>query len=404
LPAYAQSETLDKRDLDVQALDINFFADSRLRYQSISQDNLDNRAEALTYRVKAGVEFEFTDWISALVEVEASDSLIDNFNNSINGQIDRPVILDVDHVDLNRLQVQSEFEGVRFTLGRQDLALDNWRFLGNWEFRQNDQTFDAARLETNLWGGRLNAGYIHRVNRHFGRNSPVGEFQGDSYILNYTKPLFAGQVSLFHYALDLETGTDSFPIDTFSSVTTGVRWQGRRHWGKGDYGVEWDLSVARQTDFANNPNQYEAYYRDVSAGFKYKDITVDLGLEVLGGDEQGSVQTPLGTLHEFQGVTDRFFLTPLDGLKDYSLDVDVDLGRLGQIDKIKLNAGFHQFTSDRDRRDYGYEFNLGVSAELNNVTFLFEYGDYTTQARMTDSGLFTSDASALIFSASHSFD
>jgi len=71
-----------------------------------------------------------------------------------------------------------------------------------------------------LWGGRLNAGYIGAVRRHFGADSPVGEFTGDSYILNYAKPFSLGQLSLFHYALDLETGPDAFPINTFSTITT----------------------------------------------------------------------------------------------------------------------------------------------------------------------------------------
>lgn len=400
--AFGQSENTNKDDENHRDVDVNFYSDTRVRYQSISQSNLETTAEALTYGIKAGLEFEFTDWLSAVVEIEGGDSFVGDFNDTVNGRFDVPVIPDRSHFELNRLQVQSEFEGVRVTVGRQDLALDNWRFLGNWQFRQNDQTFDAARLETNFLGGRLNLGYIDKVHRHFGNDSPVGEFSGESYILNYSRPLLTGQLSLFHYALDLETGPDASPTNSFSAVTSGARWHGRRHWG--DYGVAWDVSAAQQSDFAGNPDRFTAYYGDLSAGFEYKNLGIDLGLEIFGSDDGIAVQTPLGTLHEFQGVTDRFFTIPPDGLRDYHVDVDLDLGTWGPVDRLKLNAGFHQFTSERSRRDYGYEFNVGFSGKVRNITLLFEYGDYDTQAIPTGSGLFENDAKVLILSASYSFD
>jgi len=69
LPAYGQSESSNDKD-EFQGLDFDFFADTRIRYQSISQDNLGNTAEALTFRIKTGINLELTDWLSALVEVE----------------------------------------------------------------------------------------------------------------------------------------------------------------------------------------------------------------------------------------------------------------------------------------------------------------------------------------------
>ena len=157
-PAFGQSESTDKEPEISRDVDVNLFSDARIRYQSISQNNIDDTAQALTFRVKAGLEFEFADWLSALVEVEGGESFIDDFNDTVNGRFDVPIIPDRSQLELNRLQLQGELEGFRVTVGRQDFALDNWRFLGNWQFRQNDQTFDAARLETNLLGGRLNLG------------------------------------------------------------------------------------------------------------------------------------------------------------------------------------------------------------------------------------------------------
>ena len=144
LPAHAQSEPVDTNRSEISKIDVNFFSQARVQYQSISQSNLDNTAEALGFRVKAGLEFQASNWLSALVEIEGSDFLIDDFNNTINSAFDVPVIPDPSNLEINRLQLQSEFGDNRFTIGRQDFALDNWRFLGNWQFRQNDQTFDAV--------------------------------------------------------------------------------------------------------------------------------------------------------------------------------------------------------------------------------------------------------------------
>lgn len=399
----AQSETLDSNSSTVPGVDVSFFADGRLRFQTIDQDNFTSDAEALTVRVQGGAEVEVSTLFSALVELEGSYQIIDDFNDTLNGQIDRPVIPDVETLELNRLQLQTELiPKTRVTLGRQSVALDNWRFLGHWDFRQNDQTFDALRVETSIGRGRLNLGYFNKVHRQLGDDSPVGEFSGDSYIVNYSHPSPIGQISLFHYALDLGISIPDASIHTFSNVTTGVRWHGRRNWR--DFGLAWDASVAQQSDFADNPNEYKAYYLDFGLETSLKNFELSLGVESLGSDNGVSVQTPLGSLHNFQGVTDRFFLTPVDGLTDYHAGLNIDLGDHGPFERIELSAGFHRFNASQNDRNYGRELNFGLSGKVDAVTLKFEYGDYNSRALPSDFGLFANDANTAIFSASYSFD
>jgi len=170
--SWAQSKSNDTDFADF--LDVNFYADGRLRYQTLDQENLPDISEALTLSVQTGLEFEVSNLFSALVEIEGNEQLIDDFNDSVNGNINAPTIIDVETIELNRLQLQTEFiPGTRLTVGRQRFALDNWRFLGRWEFRQNDQTFDALRAEVTLGKGQLNLGYFNKVHRHFGNDSPV---------------------------------------------------------------------------------------------------------------------------------------------------------------------------------------------------------------------------------------
>lgn len=387
----------------VDNIDVNFFADGRVRYQWLEQDGLEQTANALTVSVKAGAEIEFGKVFSALVEFEGSEQLIDDFNDTTNGRLDRPIIPDVDGLELNRLQLQTEIiPKTRLTLGRQDFALDNWRFLGAWHFRQNQQSFDGVRAETMLGGARVNLGYFRAVHRHFGNDSPIGEFGGDSFIFNLGHPAPIGQVSVFHYALDLETGLSAAPDNSLSSQTTGFRWQGRRHWK--DIGLTWDTSFARQSDYADNPVRFAANYWDVGGALKWRDLEIDLGLETLGSDDGIALQTPLGSLHGFQGVTDRFFRTPPDGLKDHHIRLTYDVGNIGPFKRIQSWAGFHDFNAAEGSRNYGQEINFGLSAKVETVSVLMEYGDFKSQATGADRGLFVNDARALILSASYSFD
>ena len=384
-------------------LDLNFFGDARIRYQHIDQENLIRSGEALTFRLKGGAELEVGNLFSALIELEAGHQLVDDFNDTTNGRFDRPMIMDVEGIELHRLQLQTEvLPNTRLTLGRQIFALDDWRFLGQWQFRQNEQTVDAIRTETSLGEGSLNLGFINKIHRHLGDDSAVGEFSGDSYIMNFSHPLPLGKISVFHYALDLETGPPIARVNILSNATTGMRWHGRRHWG--DYGINWEAAYARQKDYGDNPNSYSADYSNLSLGIEFNDFTLSGAREILGSDDGVSVQTPLGSLHGFQGVTDRFFRTPGDGLKDYEVGLDYDLGRWGDVEKIKFGVGHHWFRSDRNSRAYGTEFNVNLNMRFKDVDLLLEYGDYSSDALSSDTGLFVNDAKAFIISASYSFD
>ena len=168
------------------SLEINTFGDARLRYQTIDQDAFDESAQALSLRFKLGLEFNIFEKSTALIEFEGSENFIEDFNDTLNGQFDRPIISDPESFEINRFQFQTDIiNGTRLTLGRQNIALDDWRFIGQWDFRQNEQTFDAARIESKIGPGILDAAYIRRVQRQFGNESPIGEFEGDTFTLNY---------------------------------------------------------------------------------------------------------------------------------------------------------------------------------------------------------------------------
>jgi len=379
-----------------QSLDLNSFGDARLRYHTIDQDGFEQSAEALSLRIKLGLELNIFENSTALIEFEGSENFIEDFNDTLNGQIGRPVISDPENFDINRLQFQTDLiPDTRLTLGRQRIALDDWRFIGHWDFRQNEQTFDAARIETKIGPGLLDAAYIGHVERQFGNDSPVGEFDGDSFILNYGVIIPAGRLTAFYYGLDLETGPEENRFSDLSSATLGVRLNGRYKWT--DWGLNWDASIAEQKDFADNPNDYSALYAAAKLGVEYRNFDFSLKAEQLGNDNGQAVQTPLGTLHRLNGVADQFLTTPDEGLRDFSVSAGYKLRNVGIFEDVRAHASYHWFESDEGNADFGEEIDIALSGKWKNIRFGLEYADY-------DANSFSSDAQVLILSTEFNFD
>ena len=120
--------------------------DARLRYEFVDQADFAQSATALTLRTRAGYETPAWEGFKALVEAEAVAPFVDDYNSSTNGLTTFPSVPDPRGVEINRAQLSWAGQGVDVTVGRQRIILGNARFVGNAGFRQNEQTFDAARL------------------------------------------------------------------------------------------------------------------------------------------------------------------------------------------------------------------------------------------------------------------
>jgi hypothetical protein len=91
-----------------------------------------------------------------------------------------------------------------------------------------------------------------------------------------------------------------------------------------------------------------------------KIVTYKLGWEHLGGDGRHALQlqTPLATLHVFNGWTDKFPVTPARCLDD------VCVSAYGKAGKLAWVAAFHDYRADTASAaldHYGRELNLSLS-------------------------------------------
>ncbi len=374
----------------------------RLRYEGVDDDSSPLNANALTLRYRGTFETHIARKTTFLAEVEAVAKLVNDFNDGSGNQPERPIVPDPDGIELNRLQILTEIiPQTRITVGRQRIVFDDERFVGLLAFRQNDQTFDAIRASSELPGNIfIDTAYIRRTNRILGNDNPNGEFVGNSYLVNLNVPSPIGRVGGFYYSLDLTTGPDFAPNDHFSSETGGIRLIGRRHWDK--LGLVWEASWARQSAIADNPNIYTADYWLGSVSVIVNDLTFNFRSEILGSDTNASdqmirsFQTPLGTLHKFQGDADIFLVTPSQGLVDLAPSLEWRIGNLGSFSGIKGFVRYHWFSAEDDSTAYGQELNIGLTAKYKRNRFSVSYADYQAES-------FATDTQKLFISIVHAF-
>ena len=373
-----------------QTITLKPLIDARLRYEHVDQDPLARQADAMTMRVRAGIEARSGHW-AALVEGQGTLGIDNDYFDGLHPPALRPLVADPQNIALYRAQLQYRSKPLTMTAGRQRISLDDERFVGAVGFRQNGQTFDAVRAEvTAIPKFKLDATYAWSQRTIWGIDGTGARQQavsGDFVFANagYASPV--GTLSAFAYLIDEdEAAVFGFRL---SSQTYGARLAGNRPVGKAK--LAYQLSYARQSDYHRNPNNYRAEYYLAYASIEAKGFKLGGGYEVLGADKGAaltSFQTPLATGFKFQGWADKFLTTPPDGVRDLYGSAGYGLKKLGKLSAFTLQAAYHRFESDRVVRHYGNEIDLLASAKLKRTTFSLRYADYNADKFATDTRKF----------------
>jgi hypothetical protein len=334
--------------------------DVRARYEFADQEGRAESAGATTLRVRAGYETGAWNNFRLLGEVEGVVRVGGDFNDTLNGRTAFPVVADPDALEINRLQaVFTGVPGTTVTAGRQRIILDNARFVGNVGFRQNEQTFDAVRVQTDALGPlHLDYAFVGRVQRIFGPDSVQNDFNGDSHLVNVSAATRVGRLTGYGYWLDLEEA------QRLSSATVGVRLA-RATPSTPAWSVDYAVEYARQKEHGDAVRPYDAEYAQTEIAVKHGSASLAVGGELLTGDGVNAFQTPLGTLHAFQGAADQFLVTPADGLRDIYLRGGYQAGAIGPFASARLGFEVHEFTDDTGGTDLGREIDVVLRGTLS---------------------------------------
>ncbi len=357
----------------------------RLRYEHVEQDGLDKDANALTLRSRVGYQTGWFKNFQATVEFENIANLgKEKYNNTLNGRTTYPVVADPEVTEVN--QVYATVRGLADTtiyVGRKRWKLGNDRFVGNVGFRQNEQTFDSAVL-VNKSVKNLTAvyGYVWNVNRIFSGKHPAGDLNTDTHIINLSYKTPYGSLTGYGYVLDIDAAA------ALSSSTFGARFAGKTDAGSNGFKILYALEAAFQSDSGNNPVDYSANYYLVEPGVAYKGFTLKLGYEVLEGDGVGSFKTPLATLHAFQGFTDKFLVTPPDGIEDLYVKASYKVPAEGALKGLSIRVHYHGFQAENGGMNYGSEWSAKIAksfkTDYGKFALSLEHADYDADGFSVD--------------------
>ena len=375
----------DSNDLGTALTSGKVGVNVRARYEHVDQDNVAEKADAVTARLR--LNYRTGQWMgwSAFAEYDHVFHVLDDFNSGAGSSPNRvqyPVVADPEGSDLNQLYFDyNPSEDWKVRIGRQRILLDNQRFVGGVGWRQNEQTYDGLTFTSKaISKTKLSYSYVTYVRRIFGETVSAGKNNVDAHLLNAKVAIDDNwSVTPYYYHIDNQDSPGS------STGTLGARLAGNVKVGDGKLALL--AEFATQSDVANNPVSYDAQYARLEGSFALtKGLSLGLGFESLGGDSQAGMmfRTPLATLHAFQGWADKFLITPPGGIDDLFATVKYKAGNWN------LTGVYHDFSPETGSGDYGSEFDVSAGTKLTkNYGVLFKGAFFSgDSASYTDTNKF----------------
>ena len=343
-------------------------ADVRLRTEHAQIDAFDD-ATALTLRARLGWATPEVQGFSAVVEGEHIEALGgEAYNSTTNGHTRFGVVPDPEATEFNQAYVRWRRQGWTVQAGRMTVELDNERFIGDVGFRQNQQTFDGAMLAYTKQGHSVRYQYMDKAHRVLGDDNPLGEFDMATHVLHYRYARLNGdELSAYVHLIEMQNRG----LQGRSHRNVGLRYRGGAP--VGDWRLVYELEFADQSDYEDGSSAIDARYWQAEVGLQLPNAWVaSLGLQRLEGDGQYGFQTPLATLHGFQGYADVFAgPTPPDGVDDRYVRLRMPLG------PVAVEVAAHDFRADHGGADYGHEFDLRATYDFAERWQLgLKYADY----------------------------
>ncbi len=391
----------------------------RLRYEKVGQDGLGpagtpaaskalKDGEALTLRNLIGWQtapYKNFSFAAQLIDVS---KFIDNFNDSTNNTLvnaasnqlrnaEYAKIIDPTYTGINQLYVDwTGIKNTKFRLGRQQLNLDNVRFIGDIGFRQVMQVFDGGSvLNKSIPDTEVFLAHFERVRQITTKNRDDGALE----IVNVKYRISPAEYLIGYAYLDdfddLGLGNAWFGAGTLnnagkpninadqSNKVFGLRLDGTHPFNP-NFRAHYTAEYAKQSDYADGDKRIDAHYYKLGGGLGFDNFNFRLDQELLSSnDSKYAFQTPFGTNHLFQGWVDKFLATPRQGIQDTFVTATY------KYDDFLFFADYHLIKSDEDfntvgggasrnGNKYGTEWNVAATWNIDkNWMTKLEYGKYS---------------------------
>ncbi len=346
--------------------------DIRLRYEFADVDGFDP-SHALTVRERLGLKTKEWFGFSALVEGEFTQAVIDDYHGGAPG-VDpsdprNSAIPDPKNEELNQAYLQYSGFDTTVKVGRQRIIYDNAAFIGNVGWRQNEQTYDAVSLmNTSVPGLTLNYAYIDQVNRIFGEDAlGVAEnAPGEIHLLNGSYAGIKGvTLGAYMYLMDFEdAGSTGWDNDTYGASAKGTL---------GGITLYGELAWQEEAGPLNDKDGLYAHFNATKTLFGSHALTV--GIEHL----DAGVQTPLATLHAFNGFADATDGSRLAGTHPGLTDTYASY-TMPIFCGIKWMNAVHIFGDNAVSTDLGFGFDSVLTKKFDDhFTAIGKLGYFDTE-------------------------
>lgn len=369
----------------------------RARYEMVdADDGVKARANAFTNRLALGVGADLlgTNWLSAYAEMIDVRALNNNYNDSCDGSgvEQHDTVADPEQTRLSQAYVDLKMGKTKLRVGRQAINLDNVRFVGNADWRQMPQTFDAYTLTDNTIDNlNLFASYVTQVNRVFDFETTTGAHDGKwdtrTILLNASyKVMPELKATAYAYMIGAGTGgsstTNGQGSNTYGLALTGdvAVSDGAKLSYRAEYATQTDPSMENSGN--TSTSAIDADYMNFELAATVNGFLVGAQYEVLSGtngtDGNSAFSTPLLSGHPHNGWADIVTATQTAGLDDISIMVGYTSKEFGTAKIV-----YHDYTSEVGNTDYGTELDAVYTRAIpgvNNLTGMLKVADFEADA------------------------
>lgn len=339
----------------------------RYRYDDLDQDNFDKAAHASTLRLNLNFRtLPFHGFSGYLELYEVANIGKDMYGTVIpDGDPDaagRPLIADPAGRGVNEAYgryANKDLLDTTVTVGRQLFTMNDEVFLTASRYRQNNNRFDTASLESHpIDGLTIQYGYIWNQIDVFDLDSAMATNVAN---VKYGRKDL-GAIAAYGIVLDYD-GEGAFNTNR-DTTTYGLRIEGPFKIND-ELSVIYEADVAKQTDSGDNTSDIDADYLMARAGISFRKWYVSLGYRSQSGVDSSSdlpfEASWLGYPWPWRGDTEQMVLTPTDGLQTIMVWAG---GAIPPVPGLSFDLFFWKFDSDVDSIDYGTEFSGALNYNM----------------------------------------
>jgi hypothetical protein len=339
---------------------MDYASSLRYRYEYFDIDEAPGTSKASTARLSISAKANLGSGFSAFADLEAVEQIFEDeyavpfiANPETAGY---PTIADPQGAEVNQAYFAYNDAGYKTQLriGRQEVVLNNGRFISNSAWRQNHQSFNGATFSISPTESfKIDYGYLSRVLRVTGEEAGNGRANMDSHFYNLAYSVKdVGVFKTYGVLLDFDTEI------TNSTDTFGARFEGNMPMG--DIRFLATLDYAMQQEAGDNPREIDQNYYLVEAGVQVSGINYILGQTALeASSATDKFITPLA--HPHNGWTELFLNNPSLG-DSHGLEASYlsATGKFPGTQNLFFTGFYYLYSPSTGDADYGSEFDFSL--------------------------------------------